>query len=283
MILPPFKALDAAYELHFYLCFKTHYLKPLFATEDAHALVSNVLDEVCDREQYHLLEAKITTDHLRLLVSMKPEQTISRAVRMLKGNVSRAFASAFPYELKRQGSETLWARGYFARSSGKVNQEVAQRYVEGQVSHHGYRGKWTNTLKYRNPAFNSPAFELAHCVCLLDYHLVLVTKFRTALFDEKIAPRLFDYMIKVGSKHGFAVDRISLLPDHIHLIIEALPGVSVCECVLALLNNTRHWMEQRYSGVLKQTGAWDVWQPSFYAGTVGEYSTAQVRQFLSQS
>ena len=68
-----------------------------------------------------------------------------------------------------------------------------------------------------------------------------------------------------------------------HLIIEAVPNVSVNDCALALLNNTQQWMEKRYWGVLKETGAWEVWQPSFYAGTVGEYSTAQVKRFLGGS
>jgi len=118
---------------------------------------------------------------------------------------------------------------------------------------------------------------------MLDYHLVFVTKSRTAVFDETIAPRLFQYVMAVGRKHGFVVDRISLLPDHIHLIIEAIPSVSINDCALALLNNTQQWMEKCYWGVLKETGAPDVWQPSFYAGTVGDYSTAQVKRFLGGS
>jgi putative transposase len=79
------------------------------------------------------------------------------------------------------------------------------------------------------------------------------------------------------------VDRIGFLPDHIHLIIEAIPSLSVYECALAFLNNTNHWMHKHYWGVLKETGAWDVWQPSFYAGTVGEYTTAQVKRFLGRN
>jgi len=280
---PPFNTLDAAYQLHFYLYFKTHYLKPLFATTDEHALIGNVLTDVCAREQYHLLETEITHDHLRFLLSLKPEQTISQAVKMLKGNLSRQFGRAFPDQLKRHQTQTPLAKGYFARSSGKVNLDLARKYIDAQTNHHGYKGAWTKALKYRNPAFKSPAFQLPHSVCMLDYHLVFVTKSRTSVFDETIAPRLFQYVMAVGRKHGFVVDRISLLPDHIHLIIEAIPSVSANDCALALLNNTQQWMEKNFWGVLKETAAPDVWQPSFYAGTVGEYSTAQVKRFLGGS
>jgi putative transposase len=116
---------------------------------------------------------------------------------------------------------------------------------------------------------------------MLDYHVVLATEYRKPLFDEAIAPGLFNYILTVGEKHGFLVDRIGLLPDHMHLIIQAVPNLSIQDCVLAIMNNTRYWMTKHYSGVLKQTDACNVWNASFYAGTVGEYSTAQVKRFLS--
>jgi putative transposase len=280
---PRFKALEAAYQLHFYLLFKTRYVRPLLAGKDEQGLIATVLDDVCAREQYQLLDTSVTPNDLRLLVSLKPEQTISRVVKTVKGNLSHQFGVEFADQLQRNNARTLLARGYFARSSGKINLETARRYVETQASHHGYKGVWTKPLSCRNPTFKSPAFKLAHCLCMLDYHVVLATQSRTPLFDEVIAPQLFGYLIKVGRKHGFALDRMGLLPDHMHLVLEALPSVSVQQCVLAILNNTHQWMEKHYWGVLKQTRAWDVWQPSFHAGTVGEFSTAQIRQFLSES
>jgi putative transposase len=177
---------------------------------------------------------------------------------------------------------TLWARGYFARSSGKVGADTVRAYVDNQISHHGYRGAWTEGLRFKNAEYKSPAFKLAHCLTILQYHLVFVTDFRNPIFDEVISPKLFEYLIAVGKKRGFVIDRMSVLPEHIHLVVEALASLSVAEIALSVVNNTRYWMEKNYWGVLKQTSAWDVWKPSFYAGTTGEYTTAQVRSFLSR-
>src|SRR5438034_6908649 len=233
MLTPHFRALDAAYQLHVYFCFKTHYLRPILTSDDHRDLVTRVLDEVSAREQYHLLETDVAADYVRLLLSMKPTQTVSHAVKMLKGNVSRQFGAAFARDLASHNTKTLWATGYFVRSAGKVNWGLARKYVEGQTSHHGYKGDWTHALKYRNPAFRSPAFKLEHCLCMLDYHVVLATQDRIPLFDEAIAPGLFNYVNAIGSKHGFVVDRIGLLPDHMHLIVEAIPNLSIQDCVLA--------------------------------------------------
>jgi putative transposase len=277
MAQPTFTSVQAAYQLHFYLCFKTSRLQPRFSDRTVRELLDEVAADVCGREQYHLLESQTSPDHLRLLISTRPDQSVSRAVKMLKGNLSRALGLRFP------PSEPWLARGYFARSSGKADIETVRSYVASQVSHHRYRGSWTEPLQLVNRSFMSPAFQLPHSVTLLNYHLVLVTKGRAGVFDETIAPRLFKYITAVGAKHGFQVERMSLLPDHLHLMFEAIPGVSVGDLALALMNNTAHWMARHYWGVLKQTDAWDLWQPSYYVGTVGEYTTAHVKRFLGQN
>lgn len=163
---------------------------------------------------------------------------------MLKGNISHCFSRNCAEVLTRHRAKSPWAEGYFARSSGKADLATVRRYVQDQANHHGYRGEWTAALSYINPNSRSPAFRFDHCACILDYHIVLVTKFRTPLFDEEIAPGLFEYAVAIGRKRGFAVDRIGLGADHVHLIIEARPDVSVANCALALANNTRHslWM-----------------------------------------
>jgi putative transposase len=212
---------------------------------------------------------------------MQPAQTVSQAAKMLKGNLNHRFVSDFPQALELNRSQKLWARGYFARSSGKVNLDRARQYVASQVSHHGYKGDWTKPLSYRNPRFKSSSFELAHSFTMLNYHLVLATQNRIPVFDEAIARPLFDYVISIGEKRGFAIERMGLLPDHMHLLLEARPDFSIEDCAQAILENTRYWMGQKCFGVLKETQAWDVWQPSFYAGTVGEYTTAQVKRFLT--
>jgi len=277
---PVFTVLDSAYQLHYYLGFRTHFRKPLFPTNKEHDLIKIVLDDVCRREKYHLLDTSIEKDHLRLLLSLKPDQRVSRAIQMLKGNISREYGLTCNEQLALHRASRLWAKGYFAQSSGKVNLEAARRYVEGQASHHGYQGDWSKELTFRNEAFVSPAFDISHSQAILNYHLVLVTHRRMPIFDEAIAPKFFEYVMTIGEKHQFVVDRLTLLPDHLHLLIEAIPNVSVEECVLAIMNNTQQWMMKRYIGVLKVTEGWNVWQPSFYAGTVGDHTTAQVKRFL---
>ena len=70
----------------------------------------------------------------------------------------------------------------------------------------------------RHPHHDSAAVQNSGSSISIWVSLVLVTKFRAPLFDKAIAPGLFDYVLAVGRKHGFAVDRMSLLPDHMCLL-----------------------------------------------------------------
>src|SRR6267142_4304897 len=189
--------LDSAYQLHYYLGFRTYFRKPLFATNKEHELIKTVLDHVCLRENYHLLESAIAKDHPRLLLSLKPDQRVSRVIQMLKGNISREFGLTCNEQLARHRASRIWAKGYFVQSSGKVNLEAARRYVESQANHHGYQGDWSKGLKFRNESFVSPAFNISHSLAILNYHLVLVTDKRIPIFDEVIAAKFFEYVTKI--------------------------------------------------------------------------------------
>ncbi|MGH9829476.1 MAG: IS200/IS605 family transposase, partial [Blastocatellia bacterium] len=138
---PTFTNLESAYQLHFYLCLKSHRMRPLFAKQDVRDALLEVAEDVCRREDYHLLESHTSETHFRLLVSLKPAHTVSQAVRMLKGNISRTLGLRF-------GNTDDWlGRGYFARTSGTVDLDTVRVYVDQQVAHHGYRGKWTESLE----------------------------------------------------------------------------------------------------------------------------------------
>lgn len=92
---------------------------------------------------------------------------------------------------------------------------------------------------------------------------------------------LIEYWLRVSEKKEFQIAQIRVLPNHCHLRVRLLPTMSVLECVLALMNNSWAMMNRRFWGVLKQSDAWYVWEPSFYAATTGDVTTAEVKAYLT--
>ena len=84
----------------------------------------------------------------------------------------------------------------------------------------------------------------------------------------------------MASARGFAIDQISVVPDHVHLIVRIVPSMSIEECALLLMNNGQHFVGKNYPQVLVDVGIDQLWESSAYAGTCGEFTTAFVKAWL---
>jgi len=82
-------------------------------------------------------------------------------------------------------------------------------------------------------------------------------------------------------KHGFAIDQVSIVPDHVHTIVRIVPSMSIEECALLLMNNGQHFIWKSYPQFLIEAGINQLWQPSAYAGTCGNYTTGLIKKWLS--
>jgi REP element-mobilizing transposase RayT len=110
---------------------------------------------------------------------------------------------------------------------------------------------------------------------------VLATCQRKGIFSSIAGKALSDYWLRVASKRGFAIDQISVVPDHIHLIVRIVPSMSIEECALLLMNNGQHFIGRNYPQLLVEAGIDQLWQSSAYAGTCGEYTTGLIQKWLN--
>lgn len=273
MQLEPMANLHWAFQLHYLLCFRTNRRRASFAGDRRIALLSDLLTEICGRHDYHLLEAEPHTNHLRCLLSLRPNHVISNVIQTVKTNLSRESCVALPL------TAPVWERGYLARTVGRARIGAVKQYIDSQAEHHGY------ATRARPPVFRYVAREpvplkAAHAAFDLNYHLVFATRYRRALFDSRIGGELAAYWLRVAEKRGFAIDRMSILPDHVHLMVRTVPKMSIEASAIALMNNAQHWMAQRFAPVLVKEKVDQLWQSSAYAGTCGEVTTALMKWFL---
>jgi putative transposase len=273
VLLEPFRELHWAYQLHYYMCFRTRWRREEFAEANRETSFSRLLAEVCGNHGYHLLQHKLYPDHLRCLLSLKPDQAISVVINRLKANISREFCREFGLE------PPLWATGYLARSVGRVRIHAVKQYLAHQAEHHGYSARVSPPV-FRHRSDQPAALRAAHAVFDLSYHLVFATRYRRSVFGSTLGGELVDYWLKVAGKRGFALDEATVLPDHVHLLVRLAPKTSIEECALSLMNNSQHWMEKHHKRALMQAEIDSVWQPSAYAGTCGKVTTAMVKAFL---
>ena len=272
MNLTPFKSLTWAYQLHYYLCFRTHRRRQSFLSKES--LLKEFITEICERHQYHLLEYQSHPDQFRSLVSLRPDQAVAKTIQTIKTNSSREWGRRF------NSQPPLWARGYLARSVGQVRISAVRKYLDQQPAHHGYDLRLLPPV-YRYRVKEPKWLAASHATFDLNHHLVLSTCHRKGIFNSSLGRALSDYWLRVASKHGFAIDQISVVPDHIHLIVRIVPSMSIEECPLLLMNNSQHLVGKNYPQVLIEAGINQLWQPSAYAGTCGEYTSGLIQKWLN--
>ena len=95
MNLTPLTTLTWAYQLHYYLCFRTHRRRELFSSQLCANSLAEFIREISTNHSYHLLEQNQYPAQLRCLLSMQPSQTVAKAVQLLKCNSSRELARMF--------------------------------------------------------------------------------------------------------------------------------------------------------------------------------------------
>ncbi len=275
MHLEPFTSIAWAYQLHYYLCFGAYRHRATFGADGSGELITGLLAEICERHGYHVLKLKAYPDHVRMLVSLQPQHAISIVAQTLKGNSSREFGA-------RLGMEPpLWKKGYLARSVGRVRIQAVKRYLAEQSEHHGYaKRRLPPVFRYRT---ERPAVLTAgHSSFDLSHHLVFSTRKRAGVFGSALGEALAGYWLSVAAKHGFAIDQITILPDHTHLLVRTVPKIAIETCALALLNNGQHFVGRHYPGALIEAGLDQLWRGAAYAGTCGQMTTALLKSFLSQ-
>src|SRR5215510_2860659 len=267
MYLTPFTSLSWAYQLHYNLCFRTHRRRPI--PDSSIETVDELISEICQHHSFHLLECEPHADYVRSLISLQPSQPIAKVAQVIKTNSSRELPLTKP----------VWARGYWARSVGRMRIDAVRQYLERQAAHHGY------VSRVLPPVFLFRATQLVelrspHAWFDLSHHLVFGTRNRKGLFTSSIGAALLEYWLKVAKARGFAIDQCSIVPDHTHLIVRIVPKMSIEECALLLMNNGQHFMGKRFPELCVANGLDQLWEASAYAGTCGDFTTALIKSWL---
>lgn len=275
MFLTTFEHLTWAYQLHYQICFRTHRRRNLF-DGGLICILETQLNRLASENGYHILEMKVQATDVQLILSLRPEHCISDVLKKLKGRSSAALCALL------KASPPLWARGYLARSTGKMRVQAVKQYLEKQAEHHGYH------KRHRPPVFrfraNKPTeLRVAHASFDLKHHLVLATQYRHGVFDSVLGKALIIYWQKVAGLRNFAIDQATVVPDHVHALLRITPKVSIEEVTLCLMNNSQHFVSKNYPERLIQGKMTQLWQPSAYAGTCGELTTALLKAFLRRA
>jgi putative transposase len=122
-----------------------------------------------------------------------------------------------------------------------------------------------------------------HCVFLMHVHLVFVTKYRREVFTKAILDDLRAIFASVCI--GFESELVEFdgEDDHVHLLVNYPPKVSVSSLVNSLKGvSSRMIRQKQYHSIRNKLWGGALWSPSYFAGSCGGAPIAVIRQYIEQ-
>ena len=93
---------------------------------------SDSRDMLVELRRYHKRKYKSRSYHILI----PPTLSVAKIMQYIKGKSSRKLQDEYSELKKRYWGQHLWARVYFVATTGQLNSEDVQRYIENQEIHH---------------------------------------------------------------------------------------------------------------------------------------------------
>ena len=114
----------------------------------------------------------------------------------------------------------------------------------------------------------------------LQYHLVWCTKNRKNVLVGNIAEEIEAGLKTTAEELGITIDAMEVMPDHIHMLIQAKPQIRLSDAIKILKGNSARWLFMAHPEVKKQLWGGHLWNPSYCIVTVSDRSHDQVKHYI---
>ncbi|WP_417152172.1 IS200/IS605 family transposase [Parasutterella excrementihominis] len=122
-----------------------------------------------------------------------------------------------------------------------------------------------------------------HCVFNLHIHLVFVTKYRRSVFTKAVLEDLKEIFASVCQDFEAELVEFDGEKDHVHLLINYPPKVSVSRLVNSLKGvSSRLIRKKRYACIKDKLWAGALWSPSYFAASCGGAPISIIKQYIEQ-
>ena len=122
-----------------------------------------------------------------------------------------------------------------------------------------------------------------HCVFNLHIHLVFLTKYRRSVFTKAVLEDLKEIFASVCQDFEAELVEFDGEKDHVHLLINYPPKVSVSRLVNSLKGvSSRLIRKKRYACIQDKLWAGALWSPSYFAASCGGAPISIIKQYIEQ-
>lgn len=119
-----------------------------------------------------------------------------------------------------------------------------------------------------------------HSVFLLNYHLVLVVKYRRKVIDDEISGRLRQIFERIGKGYKIDVTEWNHDIDHVHVLFRAHPKSELSKFLNAYKSASSRLIKKEYPQIRSRLWKEYFWSRSFCLITTGGAPLEVIRQYI---
>jgi putative transposase len=121
-----------------------------------------------------------------------------------------------------------------------------------------------------------------HCTFLMHAHLVFVSKYRRMCFRSEHLETLKSIFSKVCTDFEAELVQFEGEADHVHLLVNYPPKVSISKLVNSLKGVSSRLLRQQHADIHRYYWEGVLWSPSYFAGSCGGAPLEVIRQYIEQ-
>jgi putative transposase len=113
----------------------------------------------------------------------------------------------------------------------------------------------------------------------VNYHIVFCPKYRRKLLVGAIKKRLEGIMDEVAQENGWEIIGKEVMPDHVHLFVNADPISRPHIIVKRFKGRSSRYLRKEFPELLKMP---TLWTRSYFLSTAGNVSSATIKKYIEQ-
>lgn len=118
----------------------------------------------------------------------------------------------------------------------------------------------------------------AGAVFSLKYRAVFCPKYRRPVLRSPVDVRLKELFEWIAGDRELMLHAMEIMPDHVHLFVEADPTLCVAELVNRLKGVSSRVLRQEFPFLRSRLPT--LWSRSYFAATVGAVSEATIQRYI---
>ena len=119
--------------------------------------------------------------------------------------------------------------------------------------------------------------SLSHTKWNCKYHIVFAPKFRRKIIYGKLKQDIANILSALCKRKGVRIVEAEMCPDHVHMLVEIAPSMSVSRFVGYLKEKSTLMIFERHANLKYKFGNRHFWCRGYYVDTIGKNAKKNTR------